>query len=105
MRFSIIAISMLTLVSACASKQKTKATPSVDSLITIEEEIIVNPNEDVNVEEKTKIVRHYDGIRVIDVIDFAFDLYLNSEIQDEQWEAHKEKLRENLPSGARVHNP
>ncbi len=48
---------------------------------------------------------HHDGISVVDVIDFAVELYEDSEIVEEQMKNAEENERNNLPSGSRVNNP
>lgn len=105
MKPSIITLGMLTFLSACASKKEISTTKPVDSSISIQEEVIVNPNQEVKPEEKKKIVMHHDGISVVDVMNFAFELYEDSEIAEEQMKVHNEKLKENLPPGSRVNNP
>lgn len=105
MRSLMITLGILVFLSACASKKEIAPIKPVDSSISIQEEVIVNPNQEAKSEEKKKIVMHHDGISVVDVMDFAFELYEDSEIAEEQMKVHNEKLKENLPPGSRVNNP
>jgi hypothetical protein len=105
MRSLMITLGMLTFLAACASKKEISTTKPVDSSISIHEEVIVNPNQEAKPEEKKKIVMHHDGISVVDVMDFAFELYEDSEIAEEEMKAHNEKLKANLPPGSRINNP
>lgn len=105
MRSPMTVLCTLIFLSGCASNEEISTTTPVDSSISIQEELIVNPNQEIKPEEKTKIVRHHEGISVVDVVDFAFELYENSEIAEEEMKAHNEKLKENLPPGSRINNP
>lgn len=95
-------LGLIILLPACTTSQTSQTLASNDKEIQIEEEEISQPQAP---DTKKKVTIHHDGISVIDVMDFAFELYEDSEIAEEKMKVHNEKLKENLPSGSRANNP
>lgn len=100
-----LAISFLLILMGCANSADKPVASQENSESTIEEVSVENPNKKSIEPEKKIVTIHHSGISAIDVIEFASEQYIESQIVEEQMKTTKEDEKKYLPSGARVNNP
>lgn len=103
MKYSIIYLINIALVSACTASGVPPKQTSNDEQVHIEEELISHPKTQDPI--KKKVTVYQSGIGVVDLVEFASERYLDSEIVEEKAKTAAEDAKQHLPSGSRVNNP
>jgi hypothetical protein len=102
-KYSIIYLINIALVSACTTSGAPPKQTSNDEQVHIEEELISQAKTQDT--DQKKVTVYQSGIDVLDLLEFASERYLDSEIVEEKAKTAAEDAKQHLPSGSRVNNP